>query len=150
RRWVGADLGVWQWNQAATAWQVMSSNLPDAAVLDMDLVAGKNILRAATYGRGVWELDLSGGPQPAIRLARRASPIDRGRPARIGAAQAGAHAALSRIDQSPDIVVDAPGSDGTYVVPVSSRPAPAALTPLNGKRDVLVSVPEAPATTHVY
>ncbi|NEA30680.1 hypothetical protein [Streptomyces sp. SID13031] len=156
RRWVAADLGVWSWNAGAAAWQVLSANLPDAAVLDLDLVsdptvpAAPTLLRATTYGRGVFELDLSGAPQPAISLVLRATPADRGRPARVGAALPGDHNRTTTADASPDIVVDAPDQNGRYVLDGVATPNLVELRNLDGKREVLASVPAAPATTRVH
>ncbi|MFG1817864.1 hypothetical protein ACGFIF_29170 [Kribbella sp. NPDC049174] len=156
RRWVGADLGVWTWNAGLGAWQVLSANLPDAAVLDLDLVsdptvpAAPALLRATVHGRGVFELDLSGAPQPAISLVLRATPVDRGRPARVGVALPGDHKRTSTIDASPDIAVDAPDQNGKYVIEAVTTPTLVELRNLDGKREVLASVPAAVATTRVH
>ena len=156
RRWVGADLGVWTWNAGAGVWQVLSANLPDAAVLDLDLVtdptvpAAPAILRATVHGRGVFELDLSGAPQPPVSLVLRATPVDRGRPARVGVALPGDHKLASTIDASPDIAVDAPDQNGKYVIEAVTAPTLVELRNLDGKREVLAGVPAAVATTRVH
>lgn len=150
KRWVGTDLGVWQWDPTgAGTWRVQSSNLPDTAVQALSLLPGGSLLRAVTYGRGVWELDLTPGAHAPVQLLLRAGPADRSRPARTGRALPTA-GGTARLDASPDIVVDAPGADGRTLLDPASRPSIVDLTRLAGRREVLVGVPEAPASTRVH
>lgn len=54
----GTDVGVFQWNPATSSWQCFNNGMPPCIVMDMEFnyCAGK--LRAATYGRGIWETPL--------------------------------------------------------------------------------------------
>jgi hypothetical protein len=82
--YVAMDAGVFATTQVTTCetancWSVYGTGLPNAPVMQLvasvamptgDGRAGE--LRAATYGRGVWQIPLltaSGAPQPAIALA---------------------------------------------------------------------------------
>ena len=66
--YVGTDVGVYRAvrndgvNPPTWGWQDFSFGLPEASVTDLALFAPPGspvrLLRAATYGRGVWELDL--------------------------------------------------------------------------------------------
>ncbi|MDO6597466.1 hypothetical protein Q4512_11115 [Oceanihabitans sp. 2_MG-2023] len=57
--YVGADIGVFIINNNVTSWQPFMTNLPNAAVRDLEIFYPTNKLRAGTYGRGVWESDLN-------------------------------------------------------------------------------------------
>jgi photosystem II stability/assembly factor-like uncharacterized protein len=56
--YVGADIGVWHSPDAGANWAPLQNGLPDAPVFDLQLHATQRLLRAATYGRGVYELAL--------------------------------------------------------------------------------------------
>lgn len=57
--YLGADIGVFIINNNVSAWQPFMTNLPNAAVRDLEIFYPTNKLRAGTYGRGVWESDLN-------------------------------------------------------------------------------------------
>lgn len=81
--YVGTDVGVWQLRKTGTAtWNaaIFSSGLPEAAVLDLAIHAPTRLLRAATHGRGVWEVDLgapAGTASPELYV--RVNTVDDGR-----------------------------------------------------------------------
>ena len=151
RRWVATDLGVWQWDGGAAQWQPFSFNLPDAAVLDIDLLPGATTLRATTYGRGVWELDLSQTPTPQVELVLRTNRLDtRRRSARAAVKLPGDLGHDTRLDESPDIIVDAPDNNGVYTLDPKRTPNLVELLERAGANTVLASVPEAPAVTRVH
>ena len=56
--YAGTDMGVFYTNNTFSDWQPFGQGLPNVVVseLEVNLAAGK--LRAATYGRGLWESDL--------------------------------------------------------------------------------------------
>ena len=56
--YVGADIGVWHSADGGATWTPMENGLPDAPVFDLQLHATQRLLRAATYGRGVYEIAL--------------------------------------------------------------------------------------------
>lgn len=53
----GTDIGVYRWNHAAQQWECFNNGLPRGLVhgLEMHYCSGK--LRAAMYGRGIYETD---------------------------------------------------------------------------------------------
>ena len=55
---VGTDIGVWHSDDAGRHWAPLDLGLPDAPVFDLQVHPAARLLRAATYGRGVFELDL--------------------------------------------------------------------------------------------
>ncbi len=56
--YVGADVGVWHSADRGTTWQPLENGLPDAPVFDLQIHPTQRLLRAATYGRGVYEIVL--------------------------------------------------------------------------------------------
>lgn len=83
--YVGTDVGCFQGTKsgpAAWSWVLFSQGLPEAAITDLEIFAAAppaRLLRAATYGRGVWEIDLSAtmGLDPELYL--RVNYADDGR-----------------------------------------------------------------------
>jgi photosystem II stability/assembly factor-like uncharacterized protein len=57
--YVGADIGVWHSNNGGMSWQPLENGLPDAPVFDLQIHPTQRLLRAATHGRGVYEIPLS-------------------------------------------------------------------------------------------
>jgi len=56
--YVGADIGVWHSADSGATWTPLENGLPDAPVFDLQLHPTQRLLRAATYGRGVYEISL--------------------------------------------------------------------------------------------
>ena len=57
--YVGADIGVWHSPDSGATWAPLQNGLPDAPVFDLQIHPTQRLLRAATHGRGVYELALS-------------------------------------------------------------------------------------------
>ena len=55
----GTDIGVYIRTAAATTWTAFTSGMPGVPVNDLDIFAPTGKLRAATYGRGIWESSLN-------------------------------------------------------------------------------------------
>jgi len=53
--YVGTDLGVYYIDNDLTSWMPYSNGLPNVIVDELEIHYGTNKLRAATYGRGLWE-----------------------------------------------------------------------------------------------
>ena len=118
--YVGADIGIWRSTDGGLTWNTFSSGLPDAGVLDLLLHPGERLLRAATYGRGVWEYQLDRSNLPGVELYVRDTSLDLGRhdtidflndPTKLGT--------TVRHWAGPDIRVDTPDSGGSYQFPVT-------------------------------
>jgi photosystem II stability/assembly factor-like uncharacterized protein len=56
---LGTDLGVYVSLDAGATWWPFNTGLPHVVVADLRLHASGRFLRAATHGRGMWEVDLS-------------------------------------------------------------------------------------------
>jgi len=111
--YVGTDVGVWKGvpDKAVTPpawnWSPFSYGLPDAPVLDLVLCSSPHLLRAATYGRGVWELNLD-ETTPVTETYLRAHPADTRRLFPAGGKDPATSTdppPAARIDASPDIVI---------------------------------------------
>lgn len=80
--YVGTDVGCWKGVKSAGPswmWTVFSQGLPESAITHLAIHAPSRLLRAATHGRSIWEIDLSAtsGLDPDIYL--RANYNDTGR-----------------------------------------------------------------------
>lgn len=60
--YVGTDVGVYYREASMSAWIPYFQGLPNVVVADLEIYTPTNKLRAATYGRGVWETDLYSNP----------------------------------------------------------------------------------------
>lgn len=57
--YVGMDVGVYYRNNTSTSWTLYNAGLPNVPISDLEITAVNNgLLHAATYGRGVWSVDL--------------------------------------------------------------------------------------------
>lgn len=57
--YIGTDAGVYFRDSITNTWQLYSNGLPKTSVTDLDIYYTTSKLRAATYGRGIWEVDLA-------------------------------------------------------------------------------------------
>lgn len=55
---VGSDLGVWYTNKDLNDWIPYGALLPNVIVLELEVNRTLGKVRAGTYGRGLWEVDL--------------------------------------------------------------------------------------------
>ena len=58
--YVGGEIGVYYKSLTDTVWTLYNENLPNVTVKDLEIHYGSNTLRAATWGRGLWETTLVG------------------------------------------------------------------------------------------
>lgn len=71
--YAGTDIGVFVTTDDGASWSEFGSGLPNVAVTDLKTynAAGLKKLRAATYGRGIWQIDL-----PQLNLVFSANQVD--------------------------------------------------------------------------
>ena len=55
---VGTDIGVYYQDLTTSGWELYNSSLPNVIVNALEINYTNRKIRAATYGRGVWETDL--------------------------------------------------------------------------------------------
>ena len=58
--YAGTDIGVYRSTEAGQNWMPFGTGLPNVAVFDLALRKNSNVLRAATHGRGMWEIQATG------------------------------------------------------------------------------------------
>ena len=176
--WAAADLGIWHSSDSGANWTLVSGNLPDVAVLDLDFgvfpvdAADQpppapaapppiRLLRATTHGRGVFELllDAQGDPVAAPRaelmlrcnlldVRRRSARANKPQPTKPGTPAAPGPRTV--VDASPDIFVDAPDASGLFTLPLDVIPTVSELQDTLPRDEVLASVPGTPVDTRVY
>ncbi|MEM7368729.1 MAG: GEVED domain-containing protein [Bacteroidota bacterium] len=65
--YVGAEIGVYYKPMNSNSWTLYNTNLPNVAVRDLEIQYGSNTIKAATWGRGLWDYHLVGRKDyPAI------------------------------------------------------------------------------------
>jgi len=57
--YVGTDNGVFYRQPGTNSWEAYNTNLPNVIVQELEIQYSTLMLRAATYGRGIWESPLS-------------------------------------------------------------------------------------------
>ena len=65
--YLGAEIGVYTKPMNSTSWSLYNSDLPNTTIEELEIVYGSNTVKAATWGRGLWEYSLVGrNDYPAI------------------------------------------------------------------------------------
>ncbi|MBI2259466.1 MAG: PKD domain-containing protein [Flavobacteriia bacterium] len=64
--YVGTDVGVYYRDNNLTSWSMYSNGLPRVRIRDLEIYYATGILRAGTYGRGLWESDLYSASTPPV------------------------------------------------------------------------------------
>ena len=65
----GNDLGVYYSGNAGSNWESFNNGMPGVTVTDLEIFYPTGRLRAATYGRGVWDSNLNGFNQaPSVSI----------------------------------------------------------------------------------
>lgn len=74
--YVGMDVGVYYIDNTFTSWQPYLAGLANVPITDLEIYAPTKKIRAATYGRGVWEVDIyNDGTLAPIALIANSNPI---------------------------------------------------------------------------
>lgn len=61
---IGTHMGVYHKTAAGTSWTAFNTNLPPVRVNDLDVYQADNVLRAATFGRGIWKSPIGATNSP--------------------------------------------------------------------------------------
>jgi hypothetical protein len=80
--YAGSDVGCWKGTKTganAWTWTLFSQDLPEVAITDLAIHERTRLLRAATHGRGVWEIDLDTPGPASPELYMRVNTADTGR-----------------------------------------------------------------------
>lgn len=77
RVYVGTDIGVYYRDLTTGDWQDFNTGLANVIVNELEIQDAARKLRAATYGRGIWESDLV--PDEGVVLGQSPSAINFGR-----------------------------------------------------------------------
>ena len=73
--YLGAEIGVFIMEKGGSNWSLYNSGLPNMTVREMEINYGSNTVRAATWGRGMWEYTLKDrGDYPAILTTEITNP----------------------------------------------------------------------------
>ena len=65
----GTDVGVYRSTDSGANWSQFGSGLPAVSVYDVEATLDGSLLRAATHGRGIWELNVTGATNNAPAVA---------------------------------------------------------------------------------
>lgn len=57
--YLGTDLGVYYKNNTMSDWTPFNAGFPNVIVTELEIVSSLNAIRAATFGRGVWQSPLN-------------------------------------------------------------------------------------------
>jgi len=66
RLFAGTDIGVYYIDNTLTDWKYYGKNLPNVMVHELEINYTSNKLVAATYGRGIWQIDIPTASQEVI------------------------------------------------------------------------------------
>lgn len=64
--YAGTDVGVFRYNKSTQLWECFNNHLPVVPVTRLEINYCKNKVRAATYGRGIYESDLPALPSDVV------------------------------------------------------------------------------------
>lgn len=79
--YLGAEIGVYTMPIGGNNWALYNPGFPNVASRELDIVYGSNTLRAAVWGRGLWEYSLVGRlDYPAITRTTITDPPSYNRP----------------------------------------------------------------------
>jgi HYR domain-containing protein len=65
--YAGTDIGVYHSSDGGANWSPFGAGLPRVAVFDVKLSNVQRMLRIATHGRGIWEIEVPGQKLPILR-----------------------------------------------------------------------------------
>jgi photosystem II stability/assembly factor-like uncharacterized protein len=126
RLYVGTDIGVYYRDLASGGWQDFNTGLANVVISELEIQYSSRKIRAATYGRGVWESDLI--PDQGIVVGQSPAAIH------FGQYESGQPADTTTVTiasyGSDTLVVSTiTNAAGAFTI-IDAPPLPAALAPL--------------------
>jgi hypothetical protein len=114
---VATDVGVFRSTDDGVSWTPFEVGLPNVPVVDLALDPVRNVLRAATHGRGIYRVSLAGAT-PQVDIYLRDNLLDTGEvlPSPSGVPDPTQPATNAYHWESVDIKVDAPPFASTDVL----------------------------------
>jgi hypothetical protein len=76
--YVGTDVGVFRSTDGGATWQAFDNGIPNVPITDLHVDRPASLLIAATFGRGMYKVSISGATVPAVDLYLRDSLLDTG------------------------------------------------------------------------
>ena len=64
----GTDIGVYRSTDAGNSWNPFGTGMPRVPVFALDIQDQSRVLRAATHGRGIWEIAIAGSQVAALSI----------------------------------------------------------------------------------
>jgi len=129
--YVGTDVGVFASSTASPSWVELGPNpstnqngfLPDVAVTGLALFnsGGQDLLRASTYGRGIWQFNLVITPDFQVSVSNSPLTILSGQTAQVSGTASAVNGYTSTVTLSCIA--------GTTAPPSTCTPSPSTLTP---------------------
>lgn len=118
--YLATDVGVFRSTNDGASWQPFEAGLPNTSVVDLALNPVRRLLKAATHGRGMYQISLTGSC-PEVDIYLRDNIIDTGDvPSPSGEPNPIQPGAVVRHWQSADIKVDAPQGQPPEYAPVDA------------------------------
>lgn len=73
--YIGNDIGVYYIDSRLNEWVTFSDGLPNVMIRELEYIQATNTIRAATFGRGIWESPSFNCPQPITDFAYNLSGL---------------------------------------------------------------------------
>jgi hypothetical protein len=86
--YAGTHLGVYKSTNGGTTWTRFGAGMPLVNVTDFYLAPDSSLMRAATFGRGIWELQTAAGA-PSITQQPAPATVNEGQPATFNVTASG-------------------------------------------------------------
>ncbi|HWI93040.1 MAG TPA: hypothetical protein VNT20_17305 [Flavisolibacter sp.] len=109
--YIGTDVGIFRTTDLGVSWTAFDNGIPNVVITDLQVDAARNLLFAATFGRGMFKLDITPAlTKPVVDLYLRDSILDTGErfPSPSGLPNPNNAAENVYWWQSPDMKVDNP------------------------------------------